>query len=158
MTSHFSGIGLAMLRRSLKASILVLFLSVNVHAEGLVLCQKALKKMGICLALQSDFYDKIDLAEKYDADSECIEGVGFYDGIIPEDAKAMTKLYDLRIKTKEDPLQRSKTLSSLGDSTSYCAGEISLNVAKKRKSVSVVFSVADSSPRGRAVPEITIDL
>lgn len=114
--------------------------------------------MGICLALQSDFYDKIDLAEKYDANSECIEGVDFHDGIVPEDAQAMTKLYDLRIETKEDPLDRSQSIGLVGNSTSYCAGEISLKVAKKRKSLNVVFTVADSGRSGRNVPEITIDL
>ena len=144
-------------RWNLLTTIILLFQVVSARATDKPQCREALKKMGICLALQSDFYDQVDLKDKYTDQSECIEGVDFYDGIVKEDAKAMTKLYDLRIETKEDPLQRQSSGGLFNNSTSYCAGEISLKVKNEKKSLSVVFTVANSGSSSR-VPEITIDL
>ena len=136
---------------------ILLFSVVKAFSAETPQCKEALKKMGICLALQSDFYDRVDLKDKYNDQSECIEGVDFYNGIVKEDAKAMTKLYDLRIKTTEDPLERKASNGLFNNSTSYCAGEISLKVANQKKSLSVVFTVANSASNSK-VPEITIDL
>lgn len=138
-------------------TFLLIFSTLKAYSADQAQCKQALKKMGICLALQSDYYDEINLKDKYTAQSECIEGVGFHDGIVKEDANAMVKLYDLDIKTTEDPLGREASSGLFSNNANYCAGEISLKVANKKESVSVIFTVANTSKTSQ-IPEITIDL
>lgn len=144
-----------MVQITIKILIISLF-SLNSFASSEAICKKTLTKMGTCLALQSDFYDRISLKSKYKEGSDCIQGVDFYNGILKEDAKSITEIYSLQVKPTSDPLQRSSEDSIFGDRTDYCAGKISLKVRDEVKSVSLVYRVA--SHRGQDIPEITIEL
>ena len=139
----------------IKIFILSLF-SLNIFASSDAICQQTLTKMGTCLALQSDFYDRINLKSNYKKGSDCIQGVDFFEGILKEDAKSISEIYGLQVRTTSDPLQRSSEDTLFGDRTDYCAGSISLKVRNEIKKVSLVYRVA--SHRGTDIPEITIEL
>ena len=138
-------------------SILCILLCTKVMATEKKFCSQALDHLSSCLALQSDFYDEISIASSYKADSQCISGVKFYNGILNDDKESLHQTYQVQYRLKSDPLDRKDEKLSHAEITTYCAGDIELKVEERMRKVSLVFSLKRNIANVDANPEINVE-
>lgn len=144
--------------RSLLFTVILMTSQLGFAKKSHDLCSTALFHIASCLALQSDFNDEINLKQVYSGDSDCIQGVKFYGGILPDDRTGLFSVYQVKFESTEDPLQRTSEVIGPNMATvDYCGGKIEMLVANEEKSHHIVFSVTENNYHGDPKPEIAIE-